>query len=136
MEKEVPKKFNSLIAPEKKTNNKDIEGVEAKLEKRETLNKETKETGEKQDDNKKNDKEGKSIIERVKPRPNKKVKDATKSNKKTETDDANTKKEGETAEKGKDGERPKRDPAKTRCNFWPTCKNTDCPFVHPSEQVM
>lgn len=129
MEKEVPKKFNSLLSPEKKpaTVKKDVK--EVKLEKREVL-----ETAEKDsktvktaDDKKEGDKE-KSILDRVKPRPNKKVKETTKSNKKPE----------EPAPEDPDAkpERTKRDPAKTRCNFWPTCKNEDCPFVHPAEPVI
>lgn len=32
-------------------------------------------------------------------------------------------------------EKPKREPGKTRCSFWPTCKNAECPFVHPKENV-
>ena len=29
----------------------------------------------------------------------------------------------------------KRDPSRTRCVHWPACKNPDCAFVHPKENV-
>jgi hypothetical protein len=32
-------------------------------------------------------------------------------------------------------EKIKKDPKKIRCNFWPNCKTSDCPFVHPAESV-
>ena len=32
-------------------------------------------------------------------------------------------------------EKQKREPGKTRCSFWPSCKNAECPFVHPKENV-
>lgn len=70
------------------------------------------------------------ILDRIKPRPNNNN-NKTKRTKET-TDGALEPSQNET---GEPGEKPKRDPAKTRCTFWPSCKNTDCPFVHPSQQV-
>lgn len=35
-----------------------------------------------------------------------------------------------TAKKGK------REPSRTRCVHWPACKNPECPFVHPKENVI
>lgn len=32
-------------------------------------------------------------------------------------------------------ERPKKDPSKVRCHFWPNCTNKECVFVHPKEVV-
>ena len=37
--------------------------------------------------------------------------------------------------KTEDAEKTKKDPAKVRCTFWPTCKKPECPFVHPKEAV-
>lgn len=31
--------------------------------------------------------------------------------------------------------KPKKDPAKVRCNFYPSCNKPECPFVHPKEPV-
>lgn len=43
--------------------------------------------------------------------------------------------EAASGEKAEAGDKGKRDPSKTRCSFWPNCKNTQCPFVHPKENV-
>ena len=109
MEKEIPLKFNSLVNPQAET----VE--EPALAKRETM-----------DEGSKKENKEKNILDRVKPRPNKKTKETTENQKP---------KEGEEKEEpAQEGERKKRDPKLTRCNFWPTCKNNECPFVHPSEQ--
>ena len=110
MENEIPKKFNGLLNPK------------AEVEEEPTLAK-------RENPGSKTETKEKSILERVKPRPNKKTKETT-----GDSNHPNQENKDKKQEKGKDGERPKRDPAKTRCNFWPTCKNKECPFVHPSEQ--
>ena len=131
MEKELPPKFASLTGEK-------MASAEPKLEKREKPENKTEEKKQqakegnhennKQPTNEETKDEKGGILDRIKPRPNnvktKKVKETT---------------EG-TTEQPKDeqkevGDKPKRDPAKTRCNFWPSCKTEDCPYVHPSQPV-
>ena len=71
-------------------------------------------------------------MERIKPRNDPKIKRV----KQDEGDEDKGAKQEPTGEEGETTERAKKDPKKVRCTFWPSCKNTDCPFVHPSEQVV
>lgn len=123
MEKDLPSKFASLTGEK-------VASAEPKLEKREKPD--TKEADKKQisqhnAQTELKDEGNEEKGERVKPRPNlkpKRVKESTDE----KGEDAQT-------EPADGAEKPKRDPSKTRCNFWPSCKNKDCPFVHPNQQV-
>ena len=123
MVEDLPVKFASLTGGKVPTN-------EVKLEKREKLenHNDNKKDHDKESHGKKNNSEdsGNGILDRIKPRPN-----VNKVKKVKETTDAGA--ENGPSEGTED--KPKRDPAKTRCNRWPTCKEQDCPYVHPNQQV-
>lgn len=49
---------------------------------------------------------------------------------------AQDKKEEQQEEQPKEEqEDKKKDPKKIRCKKWPMCKDKECPYAHPSEQV-
>ena len=130
MEKELPVKFAGLTGEK-------VQSAEVKLEKREKPDvrsedrskqgKDSNHTGNKSEGKEEAKEEKGGILDRIKPRPNN-----IKSKRVKESTEGVEQPQGEVAE---GGDKPKRDPAKTRCNFWPTCKNQDCPFVHPNQQV-
>lgn len=60
--------------------------------------------------------EGKSILDRIKPKNDAQAKDL-----KQVTDQ-------------QEPEKSAKDPSKIRCKFWPSCKVEDCPYAHPKEQ--
>ena len=109
MEKDLPDRFNDLVIKES------IKGT--------TLRKRSKDEESKPSENKP------SIKDRIKVRED--VKDKRIKVASTPID----KVEEKTALKEEETEKTKKDPAKVRCNFWPSCKKTDCPFVHPKEKV-
>ena len=68
------------------------------------------------------------ILDRIKPRQ--------KPQQKKIITNPQIKKEGEEIPNLENGERKKKDPAKVRCRFWPVCKDTECLFAHPKDQVL
>ena len=113
LEKELPKKFKELT--------EDSKGKESALEKREDPNSANGQN--------KPNRKGDSILDRIKPR-------ADNKNKRVKTEEgAESEAKPESPEEEGSGDRPKKDPKKVRCTFWPGCKKEDCPFVHPTEQV-
>jgi hypothetical protein len=116
LENELPRKFKELVAK--------LEPKEDTLEKRE-------EPGSKVGPSNANGNKTGSILDRIKPRNDVKAKRV----KTDEQGDETAVKQEQNEEDGARPERVKKDPKKVRCTFWPGCKNTDCPFVHPIEPV-
>lgn len=130
MEKELPSKFASLTGeklPNAEPKLEKREKPDTKIEEQKVIPKDNSNGTQEQKTDSKEEKGG--ILDRIKPRPN----NNNKVKKTKETTEGVPDQPQNEAEEG--AEKPKRDPAKTRCNFWPSCKTTDCPFVHPNQQV-
>lgn len=115
IEKDLPGLTNSILKahkPEEKTSEKT---TEKPPEKKEEKKPERKVSGEIL--GKRETPAQGSILDRVVPHS-----DAPPIRKNSQTD-------------GEKDDKKKKDPTKTRCSFWPNCKNKDCPYVHPKEQV-
>jgi len=85
----------------------------------------------------KRSKDEETKVEPTKPsiRDRIKVRDDAKDKKIKVAGIATDKVEEKTKVEGEETEKPKKDPAKVRCGFWPSCKKPECPFVHPKEAV-
>lgn len=116
LEKEIPKQYNEMTNQAATKEAAD----EPRLEKR---------SEDQQKPNRAEEKKG-NILDRIKPRGQPKTKQV-----KAEAGEEQQVAEAPQQDDEHKGDKPKKDPSKVRCNFWPSCKKPDCPFAHPTEQV-
>lgn len=117
---EISKKFEAAVIPK-------IPKVEIKKDEGQLLKKREKPEEIKKE---KIQPRRRGILDRIKPRQK-----PQKTPVQGSTIGKTEKKEGEVQPNLENGERKKKDPAKVRCRFWPVCKDTECLFAHPKDQV-
>lgn len=111
MESDLPKKFNELVLRES------VKGT--------SLRKRSKEEDVKTDEPK-----GISIKNRIKVRE-----DVNAKKIKTENGPEVKQEEKPVVKVEENQEKTKKEPSKVKCRHWPSCKNKECPYVHPKELV-